>query len=57
MKREYTIYQYKTGKRIRRARNAEVNMYFEKGWCLGEGVVQGYQLSEDLSDWGRVYIL
>jgi len=57
MKREYTIYQYRTDKRIRRARNAEVNMYFEKGWCHGEGVVQGEKLSDDLADYGRVYIM
>jgi hypothetical protein len=57
MKREYTVYQYKTGKRIRRARNAEIKLYFDNGWCHGEGVIQGYKLSEDLADWGTVYIM
>ena len=52
----YTIYQYKTGKRIRRAKSAEIQAYFENGWCRGEGVIQGHQLAEDLGDWGRIYI-
>lgn len=56
MTKTYAVYTA-GGKRIRRARKAEVDLYFAEGWHRGEGIVQGYQLAEDLEDWGRVYIL
>lgn len=55
MAKTYAIYQ-SGGKRIRRARKAEVDLYFAEGWHRGEGIVPGYRLAEDLADYGRVYI-
>jgi len=56
MKKNYVIYQYKTGKRIRKAKKEEVDIYFSE-YRGFEGVIQGHQLAEDLADYGRVYVL